>query len=657
MKIALILIPQQKLFPLDYIIPEGMIVQMGELVIVPYRNKKKLGIVLKIGIQSEAKRLKEIESIFYLNPDTPLKENIIISEPTLEFITKAADYYIEEQGSMAKLMLPVDLTETLKSKNAAIFTQNFENINLPVLSLEQQKALEEIIGNNIFVLHGITGSGKTEIYFYLLKQALEKGQQSLLMLPEIALSKQIVNRFEERFGSEAVVWHSAISSQKKHKILLGIMAGTVKIVIGTRSALFLPYKNLGQIIIDEEHDHSYKQDEQILYNARDMAILRSHIEKIPILLGSATPSLETFYNIQNGRYKNIILGSRFADASLPEVVVIDMKKKPKNCWISEELKNAITMRLAAKEQVMLFLNRKGYAPLLVCSTCGHRAACSSCSTALVYHKAANKLQCHHCGYNAKSYLNCVECSSENSMIACGPGVERIAEEVAAYFPDATIQIMTREEMNSAKKASSRIAEIMSGQTEIIIGTQIITKGYHFPKLTLVGVIDTDVGLAGGDLRAAEKTFQLLYQVGGRAGREQIKGKMYLQTFNPESEFIRMLKEHDFNGFMNAELETRQSAIMPPIVRMAAIIMSGKNELLVKRTMLDIARILPKSDRVTILGPVPAILSKLQNRYRYRIMLIADKKFNIQAYISTVMNILPTKIKSNIKIDIDPYNFY
>ena len=645
MQIALILIPQAKLFPLDYIIPDGMTLTIGQCVIVPYRNKQKLGIVLKIGIESAAKKLKNIHSI--------LQNSIVISEKMLEFIRKSSAYYLEEMGSMAKLMLPIDLID---SKDLP-FIQEFGDINLPKLSLEQESALQKISENHISVLHGITGSGKTEVYFYLIKKVLAESRQSLLMLPEIALSKQIVNRFEERFGTKAVVWNSSITPAKKRKILLGIMSGSVKVVIGARSGLFLPYKDLGLIIVDEEHDHSYKQDEQILYNARDMAILRAHIEKIPVILGSATPSLETFYNIQSGKYTEVILASRFGEATLPNVIAIDMRKKPKNSWISHELKNAIAAKLEAHEQVMLFLNRKGYAPLLVCSTCGHRATCSACSTALIYHKAAQKLSCHHCGYYAKSYINCPECSGENSMIPCGPGVERIHEEISAYFPDVNIQVMTRDEMSTPKKASDVIANIMNGTTNIIIGTQIITKGYHFPKLTFVGVIDTDVGLSGGDLRASEKTFQLLYQVGGRAGRENIKGVMYLQTFNPQSEFIRLLIEHDFNGFMQTELAGRIRDRMPPITRMVSLIMSGKNELMVKRAMNDIISLLPTTDRVTILGPVAAILSKLQHRYRYRIMLISDKQFNMQSYVKSMMEFLPQKVLSDLKVDIDPYNFY
>lgn len=642
---ALVLLPQAKLFPLDYAAPEGMLLEKGQMVIVPYRNQRKVGVVIEVGIKSKAKNLRKIEALL---------SDVKISNSMIEFLQKSSSYYLEEMGSMAKLMLPVDLTD---GKNEA-FCQQLDNINLPELSEAQSHALMQLVDNPVSVLYGITGSGKTEVYFHLIKRVIDSGKQALLMLPEIALSKQIVQRFEERFGEKAVIWNSSITGGKKHKYFFGIMKGSVKVVIGTRSALFLPYKNLGLIIVDEEHDNSYKQDDQILYNARDMSVLRGHIEKIPVVLGSATPSLETFYNVKQGRYKEVILTSRFGDAGLPDVSVIDMrKKKKKNIWISDELKEAIARKIDIGEQVMLFLNRKGYAPLLLCNICGHRATCNSCSSALVYHKAASKLTCHHCGFNIAAYQNCSECHSEDSMIPCGPGVERIYEEVKNLFPDANIQVMTREEMNGQKKSKDVITNIMNGKTDIIIGTQIITKGYHFPRLTFVGVIDTDVGLSGGDLRASEKTFQLLNQVGGRAGRESIKGLISLQTYNPESEFIKLLKEHDFNGFMQAELEGRVNAQMPPVTRMAALIMSGRNEVDVKRSMQKIVRLLPLSTRVTILGPVAAILSKLQNNYRYRVMLIADKKFNMQGYIAAMTNQLERKIKDNLKIDIDPYNFY
>ncbi|MEY3196782.1 MAG: Primosomal protein, partial [Pseudomonadota bacterium] len=620
MQIARIIIPQAKLFSLDYIIPEDFECDIGQVVVVPFRNKKLLGIVIEKPEEKSDFKLKNIERIF----DAP-----ILKKQTLAFIKKAAEYYLEEVGSIAKLVLPIDLID----KKPQPYKQEFTNISLPKLSEDQEVALKKIESyEGISMLHGITGSGKTEVYFYLLKSAIERGGQALLLLPEIALSKQILRRFQERFGTEAVIWNSSITSSKKVKILQGIMQGTVKIIIGTRSALFLPYKDLATIVVDEEHDNSYKQDENILYNARDMAILRGFFEKIPVVLGSATPSLETFSNMISKKYLDVKLNSRFGEASLPDVEIIDMrcKKKNKNVWISNELKDAIANALSLKQQVMIFLNRKGYAPLIVCSSCGHRASCNSCATSLVYHKFDDKLMCHHCGYHTKLYTDCIDCKNKDSMVPCGPGVERIFEEISGYFPNHVIQIMTREEMSSSKKASEILSNIMNGTIDIIIGTQIITKGYHFPKLTTVGVVDIDVGLSGGDLRSAEKTFQLLYQVGGRAGREETKGKMYIQTFNPESKLINLLKNHDFEGFMNEELEVRRFENMPPITRMATIIIADKNEIMSKKIANHIIQNLPKSSKVTVLGPVAATLSKLKNKYRFRILLIAEKKFNIQA---------------------------
>jgi primosomal protein N' (replication factor Y) (superfamily II helicase) len=650
MQIVRVVIPQSKLFPLDYIIPDDTNIQLGQLVVVPFRNKKLVGIIVEKDVPHEFANTKAIIGIW--------DNKITLTPQMLQFMKRASEYYMEELGSITKLVLPIDL---LGYKNDS-YVQEFNNISLPSLSNEQQSALLSIEQNQgVSVLHGITGSGKTEIYFYLLHKALNEGKQSLLMLPEISLSKQILHRFQERFGSEAVIWNSSITPFKKRKILLGIMSGSVKIVIGTRSALFLPYHNLANIIVDEEHDASYKQDDNILYNARDMAILRGHLEHIPVLLGSATPSLETFSNTMTGRYLDIKLNSRFGEASLPNVIAIDMRKRGKNSlknkWISEELKEAIHRVIESGEQVLLFLNRKGYAPLIVCSTCGHRACCSACSTSLVYHKSTHKLLCHHCGYNMALYTDCIDCKTENSMVPCGPGVERIFEEVSEYFPEHKIQIMTKDEMNTTKKANTVLSNIMNGSIDIIIGTQIITKGYHFPKLTLVGVVDIDLGLSGGDLRSAEKTFQLLYQVGGRAGREKIKGTMYIQTYNPESKLIQLLKEHNFDKFMRTELAVRKDALMPPETRMAAIIISDKDETLVQKISSHIIRKLPKSDRVTVLGPVAAILSKVKNKYRYRILLIADKKYNLQSNIASVKNTLSTAILNKIKIDIDPYNFY
>jgi primosomal protein N' (replication factor Y) len=559
-----------------------------------------------------------------------------------------------EIGSIAKLAIPINLsTGPVKP-----VTQEFNALKLPELSLPQQEALDKIKDDGVSVLHGVTGSGKTEIYFHLMERYVKQGKQALLLLPEIALSKQIISRFEERFNTKAVIWNSSVTPAQKKHILRNILTGSVKLIIGARSALFLPYKNLGCIIVDEEHDTSYKQEDNILYNARDMAVLRGHLSHIPIILGSATPSLETYYNIKNGKYTHIKLESRFGEAKLPNVIPIDMRgRREKSKFISEKLKDAIRHTIDKKQQVMLFLNRKGYAPLLVCGTCGYTPCCESCAASLVFHKGLNKLICHHCGFHVKSVSTCPECKSEDSMNPCGPGVERIHEEVAEYFPEANIQLMTKEEMNSNKKSHEILDNIMSGKIDIIIGTQIITKGYHFPNLTTVGVIDTDVGFASsGNLRALEHSFHLLYQLGGRAGRETIQGNIYLQTFQPDSNFIKLLKAHDYDGFMEYELSLRKAAKMPPISKIATLLITDKNEAKAKQIAIKIINSMPLTDDITALGPVPALLARVRNQYRYRILLIAKKNQNLQLYIRQALSSLEKKISSNIKIDIDPYNF-
>jgi primosomal protein N' (replication factor Y) len=644
MTIAKIIIPRIKLFPLDYIVTGD--IKIGQLVIVNFRDEDIVGIVYAINVESKLKNLKPIIKSF--------EPKVFLDEATMLFFQKAAEYYMVEIGSIAKLALPINLS----SGPIKPIIQEFDSLKLHTLSLSQQDALDKIQQYGVSVLHGVTGSGKTEIYFHLMEKYIKQGKQVLFLLPEIALSKQIISRFEERFNTKAVIWNSSVTPAQKKHILRSIISGSVKLIIGARSALFLPYKNLGCIIVDEEHDTSYKQEDNILYNARDMSVLRGHLSNIPIILGSATPSLETYYNIKNGKYQHIRLESRFGEAKLPNVIPIDMRgRREKSKFISEKLKDAIRHTIDKKQQVMLFLNRKGYAPLLVCGTCGYTPCCESCAASLVFHKGLNKLICHHCGFHIKSLLNCPECKSEDSMNPCGPGVERIYEEVAEYFPEANIQLMTKDEMNSNKKSHEILDNIMSGEINIIIGTQIITKGYHFPNLTTVGVIDTDVGFASsGNLRALEHSFHLLYQLGGRAGRETIQGNIYLQTFQPDSNFIKLLGAHDYDGFMEYELSLRKIANMPPISKIATLLISDKNEATAKQIAIKIINSMPLTNHITALGPVPALISKVKNQYRYRILLIAKKNQNLQLYIRQAFSSLDKKISGNIKIDIDPYNF-
>lgn len=639
MKIAKVIVPKLKLFPLDYEAIEGL--SIGQLVVVPYRNEDIVGVVLSLEAESNVKSLKPVKSIY------PHK----VSESFLKFLCAAAKYYFSEIGSIFKMVLPMNLADI----EPKMLIQNIATPNLIDLSEDQTKALKQI-GPHTTLLHGQTGSGKTEIYFHKMLEVMREGKQALFMIPEIALSRQMITRFEERFGEKAIIWNASVGKSRKQRILKSIMSGDIKIIIGARSALFLPYRDLGLIVVDEEHDGSYKQEDTLPYNARDMAVLRGSICNIPVILGSATPSLESFYNVQNKRYDYIKLESRFAGASLPKIIPINMKKEIKGRWISDSLKESIESAIFKGHQAMLYLNRKGYAPLLVCNECGYKPYCDSCSSSLVYHKGIAKLICHHCGYSTKYEADCVECKSENSMIAVGPGIERILEEAESLFPNANIQIMTKEEMNSVTRARQILEDVESGKVDIIIGTQIITKGYHFPKLTTVGVIDTDIALSGSELRTAESSFALLYQLAGRAGREEDQGYIYMQTYSPESRFIKQLQEHDFEGFIKAELEERKKAKMPPIYKIASIILQDKNEIKVKRQAVNIVRSMKTSDHIQVLGPAPAFMSKLKNFYRYRIIIIGDSYTNLHNYLVDILNSLDKKTRNEIRIDIDPYSF-
>lgn len=640
-----VILPNLHLPELDYLSDSDL--QVGDIILVPLRNKEVTAVVTAINVEGRAKNLRHvIENL-----------NMKVSEKMLQFIFKAAKYYMVESGSIAKLMLPVPLSGGREVKDN--IAQNFDNINLPELSDDQKEALNEIKSHsNPSVLKGITGSGKTEVYFHMMADIIASGGQALLMLPEIALSAQIIDRFKYRFGFEPAIWNSRVTKAKKRNLLRGIITGKTKVVIGTRSALFLPYSNLDIIVVDEEHDASYKQEEGVLYNARDMAVMRSVMVGGKVVLASATPSIETLYNVKIGKYDLVNLHSRFGEAVLPDVEIVDMRtqKMQKGSWISPPLKAAIKRALEKQEQSMIFLNRRGYAPMVLCKSCGHKVTCNACSTWLVMHKAKQKLECHHCGYNQDMVTDCTECGEKDSIISCGPGVERIAEEVGKIFPEARIQLITKEEMKSESEINDVLGKIQNHEVDILIGTQIITKGYHFPKLNLVGVVDSDVGFSGGDLRGTERSFQLLYQVSGRAGRENTKGTVLMQTFSPESPVIGFLKGHEFEKFIEYELDTRVSGNMPPVTKIAAMLISGPDESRIMIEAKKIVRMSPKSDRVRILGPAPALLTKLQNKYRYRILIIADRKIDIQSYIALWLANYKLPGSMIMKVDVDPYSF-
>lgn len=509
-----------------------------------------------------------------------------------------------------------------------------------------------------FMLDGVTGSGKTETYFEAVAAALKEEKQVVILLPEIALSNAFIDRFKSRFGCAPALWHSSLTPAQRRNTWRGIASGETRVIVGARSALFLPYPDLGLMIVDEEHDGAFKQEENGIYNARDMAVVRANLAGIPIILVSATPSLETMQNVWAGKYTHLEIPSRYGNASKPEIKVVDLRvDKPERLhFISPSLKEAIARNIEKGEQALLFLNRRGYAPLTLCRTCGYRFECPRCTSWLVEHKKIGKLQCHHCGYDMRVPDDCPSCHDTNSLAACGPGVERIAEEVKEYFPEARTLILASDVTDTHEKITDALQSIHDHKVDIIIGTQIIAKGHHFPRLTCVGIIDADLGLSGGDLRATEKSFHLLHQVAGRAGREKLKGEVYIQTFNPEHRVMQTLAEDDRDGFLQVEAQERERAHMPPFTRLAALIFAGTNEGQVKAIAEDVVRKAPRVDGIGILGPAQAQMYRIRGRYRYRVLIRAEKNLNLQKYLSEWLD--PIKIPSNVKlaVDIDPQSF-
>ncbi len=541
-----------------------------------------------------------------------------------------------------------------------------ETINLAHINLSEKQAdiaqkLKDEINQNSFsatLLDGVTGSGKTEVYLSAIEEIFkDDSAQVLIMLPEIALTSQVINRFERRFGFTPLTWHSGMTKSQKEKTWRKVTNGGTRLIIGARSALFLPFKNLKLIIIDEEHDSSYKQEEGVIYNARDMAVVRAKIENLPIILASATPSIETVENVQSGKYKELQLPHRHGSAVMPSVSIIDMRnhKLDAKHFLSPPLINAIRENIADGKQSLLFLNRRGYAPLVLCRTCGFRFKCEECSTWLVQHKHGAYLMCHHCGFKQNMPEKCPECEGENSFASCGPGVERIEEEVQEYFPDSNIALMASDSLTHSKMASL-LDDILSGKVDIIIGTQVIAKGHHFPNLTLVGVVDGDLGLEGGDLRASERTYQLLHQVAGRAGREEQKGKVILQSYMPDNTVMQALKSWDRDSFVGAEIYSRQQNFMPPFSRFVALIISGHEDIQVAGIARNIVVSAPKHNDIMVLGPVAAPIFVLRGKFRYRILIKAARNINIQSWLAqTLARVhIPSAVK--VKVDIDPYSF-
>lgn len=534
----------------------------------------------------------------------------------------------------------------------------------PALSDAQTVAAEDLAaktragGYAPVLLDGVPGSGKTEVYFEAVAEALKQGQQVLVLLPEIALSSQWLARFEKRFGARPAEWHSELGQRERRETWRAIAQGKVGVVVGARSALFLPFQDLGLIVVDEEHDPAFKQEEGVIYNARDMAVVRAHLGRIPICLVSATPSLESAVNAEAGKYDLLHLPERHGGAVLPELDLIDMRREklPATRWLSPSLEEALKDTFAAGEQAMLFLNRRGYAPLTLCRTCGFRLACPNCSAWLVEHRVRGRLQCHHCGHNIPLPDHCPNCEAEHSFHACGPGVERLAEEVLGAFPDAKFALASSDTITGPRAAQDLIGRIERHEVDLIIGTQLVAKGYHFPMLTLVGVVDGDLGLAGGDLRAAERTYQLLYQVAGRAGRGQRPGRVLVQTYQPDHAVMQAMKSGVRDRFVAEEVRAREDLHMPPFGRLVALIVSGKHEGAVDAQAANLGRSAPRYDGVEVLGPAPAPLAMLRGRHRRRLLMKLKPGIAPQGIVREWVQRVSREKGVRIQIDVDPQSF-
>lgn len=539
-----------------------------------------------------------------------------------------------------------------------------------VLNPEQQSAADVIGaaidrgGFSVHLLDGITGSGKTQVYFDAAWRAYSRGGAVLLMMPEIALTAQFMHRFAARFGAAPVVWHSNLTAARRREIWRGVLRGKIRMVVGTRSALFLPWQNLGLIVVDEEHDTSYKQEDMGNYHARDMAVLRGKIAGFPVVLASATPSAETLQNVASGKYQVLRLTSRVGGAQLPKIETIDLREnRPEpyqvsdvlnNGFLSVPLCNAISDTIAAHRQVMLFINRRGFAPIVQCKKCGWVAGCPDCSVGMTYHRAVGKLLCHMCGRTAPMPTKCPDCGGDVSMR--GAGLEKIAEEVSVRFPSARVALVSSDTISTRQSLERIVAKMESGEIDIVIGTQILAKGHHFPNLTLVGVVDADMGLFGTDFRAAEHTFQQLFQVAGRAGRGEFPGRVLLQTYQPQHPVLCAICAGDRDAFMAADMASRQSAKMPPFGQLIAVIVECQREDTLKKYCAGLAAAAPRAPGVKIMGPIAAGVYQIRNWYRMRFLVMGGPTTLLQPVVAHWLRAIKQSANMRVKVDVNPQNF-
>ena len=570
----------------------------------------------------------------------------------------------EVGAGVVRAMADAGLLEAVALAGAAPFGRPDPAHPGPVLSAAQAAAagaLRQAVGARAFsvtLLEGVTGSGKTEVYLEAVAACLAQGRQALVLLPEIALSSQWLERFTHRFGVAPAIWHSDLGSRLRRITWRAVADGEAGVVVGARSALFLPFPDLGLVVVDEEHETAFKQEEGVVYHARDMAVVRARLCEAPTVLVSATPSLETLANVEAGRYGHLVLAARHGGAALPAIQAIDLRETPpeRGQFLAEPLVAAVRETLAHGEQAMLFLNRRGYAPLTLCRACGHRMQCPNCTAWLVEHRARRELQCHHCGYASPIPPACPVCKAEHSLTPIGPGVERITEEAVAAFPEAALLVMASDTLTGPNAAAEAARAISAREKNLIIGTQIVAKGWHFPHLTLVGVVDADLGLSGGDLRAAERTVQLLHQVAGRAGRAEAPGRVMLQTFSPEHPVMQALIAGDLAAFMQREAAQRRPGHWPPYGRLAALIVSADTSMAADAAARDLGRAQPRGDGIVVLGPAPAPLAILRGRHRRRLLLKTRRDIAVQPLLRAWLAQVEVPRSVRVDVDVDPVSF-
>ena len=627
--------------------------KIGDYVIVPFGKSKITGVVWN-EFEKDKKKKYLIKKVIQKLKIPSLKNN------TIKFLNWFSEYNMVPKGMALKLLLlSSNVVEKFPEKNYLIYKGKLKDNNIK-LSQKQKQSLKKMnISNDKFrvhVLQGTTGSGKTMVYFEALKQLIIKGFQGLIMLPEIGLTGQFEKKFVEYFGFNPAIWHSGVTKKNKEIIWSGVANGEIRVVIGARSSLFLPFKKLGLVIVDEEHDQSYKQDEGVRYNARDMAISRTSFENVPINLITAVPSIETYDNIKKGKYTISRLNERFKNASMPnyEIINLNQTKLEPQSWLSKEIIEKVNLHLEKKNQILFFLNRRGFSPYVLCKKCLINYSCPNCSINLVFHKYKKNLLCHYCGYKTQLYRNCQK-EGNCDFVFSGPGVERIAEEVKNIFPSKKSVIFSSDTMNK-KKSSIILEKIINNEIQILIGTQLISKGFHFPSLNCIVVVDIDLSSQGHDLRGAEKNLQLYHQLSGRAGRTGKPATVYFQTYNLNTKMISDITNKNPDIFLDKELELRKSNNLPPFQRFVALIITGNDEKILEKEAIRFKNFIESAVHGKVLGPVNAPIFRLKKKFRVRLLIRGKKSLKVQSSLSNVIS--KFKFISGIKltVDVDPINF-